>query len=211
MNQLLHRLLIQRPFHTVTVVLVVFAVVQAALLFTHGRPAASAPVPPPPRPSQPAQPATTALLTTLRKLGPVHPTPTPRTVTDERQLNGKTVEVKTAGTVEAVINLATLSGANISVRSSGVANVRLPAITLTENGRPQQEYRVFGNTEWADVTPQANSQYPGLGQFTQDELRQLTSGVNIQCAAAYWAQQFITEKAAAVGFPVVTVEIGSSC
>ncbi len=206
MNQLLSRMLKQYPLHTVTVVLVIAAVVQAALLFAHGRPAASAPVP-----SRSASLAATALLTTLQKLGPVHPTPTPRTVTDERQLNGKTIEVKTVGTVEADINLATLSGANISVRSSGVANIRLPAITLTENRRPQQQYRVFGNTEWADVTPQANIPYPGLGQFAQHELTQLTSDVNIQCAAAYWAQQFVTEKAAAVGVPVVTVQIGSSC
>jgi hypothetical protein len=210
MNQLLHRLLIQRPFHTVTVVLVIFAVVQAALLFTHGRPTTSAHVPPP-QPSQFAPPAMTALLTTLQKLGPVHPTPTLRTVTDESQLKGMTIEVKTVGTVEADINLTTLSEANVSVRSSGVANVRLPAITLTEVGKPQQQYRVFGNTEWADVTPQANNQYPGLGQFAHDELTQLTNDVNIHCAAAYWAQQFITEKAAAVGVRVVTVQIGSSC
>jgi hypothetical protein len=97
-QQQLHRLLIQRPFHTITVVLVVLAVVQAVLLFTHGRPAANAPVPPPTQPVRSGQPATTALLTVLQKLGPVHPTPTPRTVTDERQFNGKTIEVKTIAT-----------------------------------------------------------------------------------------------------------------
>ena len=199
--------MIKHPFHTVTAVLVALAVVQSVVLLVHGRPTPAHAPNPVPSASHSARPTTQALLVALQAIGPRQHSSPQRTVIDEIPFNGKTVEVKTIGTVETDVDMATLSAADITVRPDGVATVTLSDVSVHQGGKARQWARGPGvAADWTDV-----SQIPGLGQVAGAELARLTGDGSTACAAPAWVQPIVAKPAAAAGFPAVIVQVGMSC
>jgi hypothetical protein len=215
MEEQLHRAMARRPFQTITVALVVFALILSVVLLArigYASPSAAA-TPPPPHssawPTQPLRPTAKALLTALHQIGQLqHPSPNQQPVIEEFTDNNPPIEVKTTvTTADAEINLAALTVADVTVRPDGVATVTLSNVTVNLTGTMQQYREPGSSATWADITP--NARVPGLDQWTRQEQNQLTTG--IRCAAASWVQSIVTQRLASAGFSAVIVQVGPSC